>query len=339
MAHNRETGVLMLKVSIILLMILSNSLVNGQKCSTAGRDITIPPFSITWISQFPESDSLKRTGLAERISGMVFGKKSGEVVKPFNIVAYDPGSFRILDQGTGSLLYIDKGEVQPLKSMKKNTTNFPSLVGICLLSGGDMFFTDSRLNRVYRVSEKKLFAFADTISFQQPTGIACSEVTGEVWVVETAAHRITVLNTGGEVVKRIGVRGTGTLEFNFPTFIWIDSCGRVYVIDSMNFRIQVLDMEGRFLFAFGESGDATGNMARPKGVATDSYGNIYVADALFHVIQVFDAEGKFLTSFGGQGRQPGRFWMPAGIYIDRKDHIFVADSYNSRVQIFQLIKN
>lgn len=335
----RSTRVVILKEVIRLSIILYGSLVTGQTESPVTGNNATPSYEISWISQFPESDSLKRASVVERISGLVFGKKAVEVVKPFNIVAYGPGSYRIIDQGNGSLFFVDNGEIQVLKSMKKSGLAFPSLVGVCLLPGGDLCFTDSRLNGIYRVSDKEVLNFADTIAFQQPTGIAYSEVTGEIWVVETAAHRITVLNTKGEILNRIGERGTGPLEFNFPTFIWIDKSGRVYIVDSMNFRLQILDREGRYLFSFGESGDATGNMARPKGVATDSYGNIYVADALFHVVQIFDSEGNFLSSFGGQGQQPGKFWMPSGIFIDKKDHIYVADSYNSRIQIFQLIKN
>ena len=68
------------------------------------------------------------------------------------------------------------------------------------------------------------------------------------------------------------------MEFNFPTFIWIDNKGIVYLVDTMNYRIQILDKTGNFIFSFGSIGDATGYFARPKGIATDSHGNIYVAD-------------------------------------------------------------
>ena len=223
-----------------------------------------------------------------------------------------------------------------MRSLKREGGTFPSMVGICRTPGGDLLFTDSRLNRVVRLSEEGLQFFGDTVVLDQPTGIACSPKNGDIWVVETGAHRISRFSPEGKLAGSIGARGSGEGLFNYPTFIWIDGEGRIYVVDSMNYRIQILDEEGRYASSFGEAGDATGYMARPKGVATDSRGHIYVADALFHVVQIFDRQGRFLDTFGSQGQGEGEFWMPAGLYIDDRDRIYVADSYNARIQIFQL---
>ncbi len=69
-------------------------------------------------------------------------------------------------------------------------------------------------------------------SLDQPTGIAWSESTQEIWVVETHAHRVAILNSEGELIRRLGRRGSGPGEFNYPTFIWIDSFGNIYIVDS-----------------------------------------------------------------------------------------------------------
>ena len=245
-----------------------------------------------------------------------------------NLTAIDDLDFEVKD-GDGALI----------RSIRKADQAYPSLVGLCRMPGGDLLFTDSRLNRVQRVAGEKVLNFGDSLTLNQPTGIACDRTTGYIWVVETGGHQIALFNSAGRLIRKIGGRGTTPGLFNFPTFIWIDQQGRVYVVDSMNYRIQVFDSEGAFLGDFGESGDATGYMARPKGVATDSQGHIYVADALFHVVQIFDQEGRFLYSFGSQGQGDGEFWMPAGLYIDEQDHIYVADSYNARIQVFKLDKN
>lgn len=296
-------------------------------------------YSIRWVDQFPSDIAVKKTSFKDRISELVFGQKPQKVIKPFGIVATDPHNYWILDQGAGDIINFQNGEAEVLKSMIKTDRDFPSLVGMTLLPGGELLCTDSRLNHLFKITEEECSLFSEPVSFSQPTGIAFSKSRGEIWVVETAAHQITVLNREGEVVRTIGGRGAGPGAFNYPTFIWIDGAGRVYIVDSMNFRVQILDQEGNFLFSFGESGDATGYMARPKGVATDSEGNIYVADALFHVVQIFDQKGHYLHNFGGQGQDAGEFWMPAGIYIDEQDYIYVADSYNARVQVFERVKN
>lgn len=329
------------KKAVVLLVLISFSGCLLRAQSRIADEINKPPsqYGIRWVGQFPEDPSERKMTLRDYISGLVFGKKPPEVIKPFNVIAKDIQHYWILDQGLGEVIEVENGEGQPLKAIPKHGIQFPSLVGICRIPGGDLIFTDSKLGKLFRVNSQTCSPFAENQSLDQPTGIAYSDLSGEIWVVETASHRITVLNSEGDVVKRIGERGAGEGSFNFPTFIWIDAAGRVYVVDSMNFRIQILSKEGKYIGAFGENGDATGSMARPKGVATDSHGNIYVSDALFHAVQVFDREGNFLSSFGVQGQQAGAFWMPAGIYVDAADYIYVADSYNSRVQVFQLVTN
>ena len=289
--------------------------------------------------QFPGPADENTSSFGDRLSTLVFGKKPREVIKPFNVLAADPGHYWILDQGAGGVFEVQDGEGELIRSMKRASQDYPSLVGLSETCSGDILFTDSRLNRIMRMTGGQLSPFAESLGLNQPTGIACNPVSGEIWVVETGAHRISVINKDGEQIRTIGGRGTIPGLFNYPTFIWIDAGGRVYVVDSMNFRVQVLNEQGQVEFSFGEPGDATGNMARPKGIATDSKGHIYVADALFHAVQIFDDQGNFLHSFGSQGQQEGEFWMPSGLYIDDGDHIYVADSYNGRIQIFELVKN
>lgn len=296
-------------------------------------------YSIRWIGQYPDTEGKKTVTFGDRVSRVVFGQKPQEVIKPFNIVADDLDHYWILDQGAGGIFEISDGKGALIRSMKRTGMEYPSMVGACAMQGGDLLFTDSRQNRIVRVDDNQLETFGDSIPLNQPTGIACNSLTGHIWVVETGAHKIAQFSKDGQLIRKIGGRGTGPGLYNFPTFIWIDQHGRIYIVDSMNYRIQILDSVGGFLGMFGESGDATGYMARPKGIATDSKGHIYIADALFHTVQIFDGEGRFLSSFGSQGQAKGEFWMPAGLFIDKQDHIYVADSYNGRVQVFQLERN
>lgn len=296
-------------------------------------------YHVRWIGEYPGEKGNKSQSFGDRVSRIVFGKKSQEVIKPFNVVAANPEQFWILDQGAGGIFEVNKNQGAMIRSFKRADRQFPSMVGICQMSGEDLLFTDSSLDRVVGIEGDQMLDFGDSVTLNQPTGIACNRATGDIWVVETGAHRISRFNNKGQLMGTIGERGTEPGFFNFPTFIWIDREGRIYIVDSMNHRIQILDHEGAFISTFGESGDATGYMARPKGIATDSQGHIYVADALFHAVQIFDQDGSFLYSFGSQGQGEGEFWMPAGLFIDEQDHIYVADSYNARVQIFQLEKN
>ena len=302
------------------------------------KSLEIP--QIRWVKQWPSLDQKKQKHtFSSRFNAIFLGKKTPVLSRPVSVLAFNTENFWILDQGAKSLFQVG-GEVGDIPHfVKKTDFDFSSLVGICAITPTGLIFTDSHAKKIYKIlpEKKKLQILNDSLFLDQPTGIAFSKVTNEIWVVETNAHRIAILNEKGEIIRHIGSRGTAPGEFNYPTHIWIDKTGLVYIIDAMNFRLQVLNTSGEVISVFGEQGDASGYFARPKGVATDSHGNIYIVDALFHVVQVFDLNGKFLYNLGNQGQKEGEFWMPSGIFIDDNDFIYIADSYNSRVQVFQIV--
>lgn len=295
---------------------------------------------IEWLTQWPSPESKNQKDKAkQKLKEFFFGKKDRELNRPVSVLAANQNSFWILDQENGAIFLVNNKAGKIPHFIERGNNVFPSLVSICSFHTNEFLVTDSYLNKIFLINpeKKKCTILNDSLKLNKPTGIAFSPVNNEIWVIETGAHRIVVLNDKGEIIKEIGHRGVGKVEFNFPTHICIDKKGNVYVVDAMNFRIQVFNKEGELISVFGSNGDATGFFASPKGIATDSYGHIYVADALFHAVQVFDINGNFLYTFGSQGQSEGQFWMPSGIYIDDSDKIYVADSYNSRIQMFQLI--
>ncbi|MFC2114346.1 6-bladed beta-propeller [Bacteroidota bacterium] len=325
-------------IALSYLMLAVNILSAQENASTAQmQNDTI--FRIDWIGQTPADENENKTKSSKRFFNLLIGRNSLELNKPISVIAKNPDSMWILDQGSRMIFHTkdQSGEITPIYKTKLNELS--SLVGICFAPENKILFTDSRQNNIFQITQgiRELTKLNNSLALQQPTGIAYSFMKDEIWVAETAAHRISVLNYKGELIKTIGSRGTGPEEFNFPTFIWIDKKGFVYITDAMNFRVKVYDLDGELISIFGKAGDASGCFASPKGIATDSYGHIYVADALFHTIQVFDKTGKLLYYFGNQGHGKGEFWMPVGIFIDDHDFIYIADSYNSRIQVFKLV--
>ena len=297
---------------------------------------------IRWISQYPPVETGDQLKFGQKLVSALFGKSNNPIVsKPVAVYAGDTNYYWIVDQGNGFLYQVEEkvGDIPQLKA--KDFKKFPSLVGICSLPGGKLLFSDSFYNQLYTIKPGKnlIEILNDSLVLNRPTGIAYSPVNQEIWVVETNGHCVSVLNEHGQLIRKIGRRGDGPGEFNFPTYIWIDKFGKVFIVDAMNFRIQVFSEDGEIVSIFGKIGDGSGSFARPRGIATDSDGNIYVADALFNSIQIFDINGNFLYNFGMQGQDQGKFWMPAGIFIDEQDYIYVADTYNSRVQIFKYLKS
>jgi len=284
--------------------------------------------------------SRQKTTFFHKLKNTIIGQDETAILKrPFALLANHPDTLFVLDQEAVKLFRIGPKTIDIPGSLRNSFSSFTSLVGLCRVADGSILFTDSHLKTIHRIQPdlKKIEVLNDSLLLSQPTGIAFSKVKKEIWVVETAAHQIRILDLNGVSQKIIGHRGTGQGEFNFPTNIWIDAFGNAFVIDAMNFRIQLFDPDGNFIGMFGEAGDASGFLSRPKGIAVDSFGNIYVTDALFHAVQVFDQKGTFLYQFGNQGRKEGEFWMPAGIFIDSYNRIYIADSFNARIQVFQLV--
>jgi len=330
-----------MKLPLSFLLLLSLSLFQVQPTGRIALNAVKDDPFIKHISTLPSPDSLNPVSFFEKVFRFIVGDEPVKFSNPVNVYSSGIHDTWIVNQGDGNILHHLNGETEKIPAFRKKSSPFPSLVSICPFGQTGFLFTDSRLNKVYILSKdgKMIIPLSESIQLSRPTGIAYSEASKEIWVVETGAHRISVLNKAGERIRTIGERGNAPLQFNFPTYIWIDGSGRIYIVDSMNFRIQILSEDGKYITSFGKQGDVTGTFARPRGVATDSKGNIYVVDALFNTVQIFDTSGRLLYYFGNQGRGKYQFWMPSGIFIDRNDFIYVSDSYNGRVQIFQLIKN
>jgi len=203
---------------------------------------------IHWVNQYPSLVKGNKSTNSGWFSKLLFGKKKeARIIKPMAVLKTNPDFYFVLDQGYGNIFKIrSKGE-KITKLFKKSKFNFTSLVGFCITNDNDILFTDSRLNNVFKfnIQHKKLSVLNNHYKFKRPTGIAYSKVSNEIWVVETAAHRIVVLNNKGELIRSIGKRGTAKGEFNYPTSIWIDTSGKAYVIDALNFRIQIFNKEGK----------------------------------------------------------------------------------------------
>ncbi len=174
-------------------------------------------------------------------------------------------------------------------------------------------------------------------AFQRPTGLAWDETYQRLFVVDAAAHQVVVLSPEGVEIDRLGERGVGPGQFNFPTSATVDSQGRLYVSDTLNFRVQVFAADLAPLRQIGRKGDLPGYFSQPKGIALDGAGHIYVVDAHFEAVQIFNGRGQFLLPFGEEGVGPGQFWLPAGIHIDANNRIWIADTYNRRVQVFDYL--
>jgi DNA-binding beta-propeller fold protein YncE len=171
-----------------------------------------------------------------------------------------------------------------------------------------------------------------------PVAVTYDPASKLYWIADAELHAVLGTPDLQTLERRIGQRGAGPGQFNYPTALAARPPVCLAVADAMNFRVQLLDAAGLPAAVFGKKGDAAGSFARPRGIALDRDGHVYVVDNQFENVQVFDMGGRLLMAWGHQGNGPGEFALPAGITIDSQDRIWVADGGNGRVQVFQYLR-
>ena len=278
----------------------------------------------------------RRSGLGRALSGLFFGNEDTELVRPTATARNKAGLLVIADPGvpTVHLFDLERGEYRRPKF--KDQTLLQSPVGVAATDDGIVYVTDSAAGQVFAFdAHGALVARLGDGLFSRPTGIALNAAQDAIYVVDTSANHVVVLNRKGEKIGVFGERGLLPGQFNSPTYIASTPKGYLNISDSLNFRIQTVQADGTPVSTFGEIGDGAGAFTRPKGVASDPLGNLFVVDGAFDNVQIFDSEGALLLAFGEAGIGPGEFCLPVGICIDSDNLIWVADSYNRRVLVFR----
>lgn len=313
----------------------------AEKSQAVAERIVWPPeplkTRIEWVKEINIlQESSAETGLWAQVKEFFVGHESVELVRPYGVATDYSDRLFIADTGASCVYVFDmkNSSYQVIEGTDEVPLRTP--IAVAYAGNDEIFITDSSAGTVlrYNLKEKTLQPLMP-YKLQRPTGIAYSWCTKLLFVSDTAAHQVVAFDRNGVENFRLGQRGTGEGEFNYPTDIWVDMDGQVYVTDALNARIQIFSVEGGFIRSFGQPGDMPGSFAKPKGITVDPAGHIYVCDALFDAVQIFDAEGNLLMTFGENGNKPGQFWMPSGIFADRKGYIYVTDTYNRRIQVFR----
>ncbi len=269
------------------------------------------------------------TGADERTRQLV-RPQAGMVDVTGRILVSDAGreAIVVFDESAGTLSIWD--EASPGRA-------FSSPVGIAADGFGGYLVADADLGAVVRLDARgKPTGKLGGDILERPTGLAMDPATGEIFVVDTAAHDIKVLDSDGNLLRTLGRRGVAPGEFNGPTHLSLAN-GLLYVTDTLNSRVQILTTAGAPVSSVGERGLYIGNLVRPKGVTIDRDGHVYVIESYFDHLLVFDPSGDLLLPVGGTGGGAGQFFLPAGAWTDDGNRLFVADMFNGRVVVFDYL--
>lgn len=265
------------------------------------------------------------------VSGSVRGREP--LVQPLAVCCDETGSLCITDPGAGAVVCLDRNRRRRLRWEGVGERAFEMPVAVARRNGVT-YVADSGWGCVAAFTDDGGLVFTSGEELKRPAGLALADDV--LWVADSVHHALFRYGLDGRLLGRVGRRGEGDGEFNFPTHVCAAPDGRIFVTDSMNHRIQILDAKGGFLGSFGQEGQGMGQFSRPKGVTVDSDARVYVVDALFDNVQIFDDTGRLLLYFGEAGSEGGAFWLPAGAAMFG-NRLYVADSFNHRVQVFQTL--
>jgi DNA-binding beta-propeller fold protein YncE len=257
-----------------------------------------------------------------------------KMVKPFGVALDEADNLCVTDMGTGLVWFFDRARKRCSLMGYRGKAPFVSPVAVARRDGVT-YVADSALRTVTALSAEGKSLYEISQGLERPAGLAVS--ANQIFVADSARHCVVVFDRSGKELRRIGNRGAGEGELNYPSHLALGKDHRLLVTDSLNSRISIFGATGSFLNTVGSAGDGTGHLGRPKGVAMDSFGHVYVMDALFDNLQIFDDQGHFLLSVGTTGSKAGEFWLPAGVALTRSNEIFIADSYNKRIQVFKYL--
>lgn len=314
----------------------------GPAASVAAPDLTWPQLPerarirLVKVVARPE-DLGTPPSLWRRIGRFIVGKGEEQFIRPTGVAVNDSVTY-VADPGAHALWILDARAGRSLTVHEADGQRLVSPVAVAAGRNDRVYLADSYVRKVFIFDRSGRSKGAITSpDLRCPAGLAYDGERDRLYVVDSAEHAVWVFAGDGTPLGRIGRRGIGEGEFNFPSHLTVDRQGALYVTDALNFRLQMFNTDESFAGLFGEHGDSSGQFAMPKGVAIDSAGHIYVADALFDAVQIFDRQGRYLLTFGERGVQPGQFWLPGGLFIDNRDRIYVADAYNRRIQIFEYL--
>ena len=195
---------------------------------------------------------------------------------------------------------------------------------------GNIYIADQFNNcvKVFDRTGKYLFKFGDNEDegkMLSPKGVA---ICGDRVIISQGNHCILNYQFNGKFISRIGRKGKGELEFDFPFGLTInESNGDIYICDRKNNRIQILNKDFSFKSQFGKN-----TLKSPRDVKL-SKEYIFVLDESNPCLHLFDYNHILQKSVisRGKGMQVS---YPCFFFIDQTDNVLISDYGSISIHIF-----
>jgi len=156
----------------------------------------------------PDDIGIKK-GFFRKIWEFVAGRSEKQIVKPFAVAVDDKGVLYVTDTVSLSVHVFDQTEGGYSVIEEPEQGKFASPVGIDADREGNVFVSDSLLNRVYVFSSdgkylRDIKPPDGEGRFQRPTGIAVNRQEGVLYLVDTIACKVHAYSTEGQHLFSFG---------------------------------------------------------------------------------------------------------------------------------------
>jgi len=251
------------------------------------------------------------------------------------------------------------------------TLDYPE--GVAVDQAGNIFITEMEGQRIRQVAaDGKIRTLMGTGAagvgpenmppnqtlLRGPRGL-CLDRAGDLYVADTANHRVLKTPPGGLVTTAAGNGAAGfagdggparLAQLTQPNACALDSFGDLFIADTFNHLIRKVDSQGMMhtVAGTGQQGDGgdegaatAANLNTPRGLAVDDNGNIYIADTGNSRIRQVTPDGIIHTiagtgaaGFNGDGGPAlaAQIDTPEGILLDGAGDLYFADTNNNRIR-------
>ncbi|MFA5113556.1 MAG: hypothetical protein WC529_04590 [Candidatus Margulisiibacteriota bacterium] len=203
---------------------------------------------------------------------------------------------------------------------------FSTPKGIAIDAGGNIYVTDSGLNRVQKFDSSGNFLTKWGVSgtgesqFSAPAGIAFG-LSGEVYIADDGNNRIQYFNTSGSYLGQWGRYGTQEGNLWRPTGVAVSPSGEVFVADLNNKRVQVFSDSGSFSRKWALTDPVLGALG-PYDIAVTAANQVFVSVPSIKTYK-YTTDGTYQASLEGRTTPAA----DPGLGVDAAGNVFVVGSY------------
>ncbi|MHB8876403.1 MAG: PKD domain-containing protein, partial [Myxococcaceae bacterium] len=171
-----------------------------------------------------------------------------------------------------------------------------------------------------------------------PSGLACDEVQGLLFVAEREGARVRAVWADGTTAFALTEAGAQPLAA--PVDLAIDSAsGLLWVLLESNqwapaLQVHAFTRGGVYTRSAVAFGGGNGQVTRGAGIAAGAGGKLFIADAFQGTVEAFEATGTALGTMGSFGPAPGQLLQPSGLALLSGGDLVVANTGAGRLDRF-----